>query len=260
MEIAKLSETVLSKNYGNDTIKISFKNGDTIITNKKYNNTKQISILTNKNTCVIKDSFKDLIALHELQHNEILFSHFLFNSETKTLTDLFSLRLSHFDDVTIEESHRDPFVKLFNNEIKNKDVKVISFENGKNIISVNGTPIIETNFNELKRINFEKAKELPTSFLYYDKDLEEANFPNVLKVSDKAFFTNEKMKFLNIPKAKYIGDFVLYKNKVMEEIYLPSATFIGSNFLLQDAEKKIHISNKLENFNNILLKIQSKTR
>ncbi|MDE6224220.1 MAG: leucine-rich repeat protein, partial [Alphaproteobacteria bacterium] len=177
------------------------------------------------------------------------------------LTDLFTLRI-HPDETFFktEETGIDPFVKLFNNEIKNKDVNVISFENGKKIISANGTPIVETNSNELRRINFEKAKDIPESFLFYDEDLEEANLPNASRILDNTFFNNKNMKVLNIPKAQYIGNNILYNNKVMEEIYLPSATYIGSDFLSQNENKKIHISDKLKNFNNILFKIQSKER
>ena len=257
METVKLQDVKFEKNYNNNTITISF-NNESVITNKEYHN-KTLSVFTNKNTFVIQNG--DKIKLQKLNYYEMIFSHFIFNSRAKRLTDLFTLRI-HPDETFFktEETDIDPFVKLFNNEIKNKDVNVISFENGKKIISANGTPIVETNSNELKRINFEKAKDIPESFLFYDEDLEEANLPNVSRVLDNTFFNNKNMKVLNIPKAQYIGNNILYNNKVMEEIYLPSATYIGSDFLLQNENKKIHISDKLKNFNNILFKIQSKER
>ncbi|MGN0929148.1 MAG: hypothetical protein ACI4N3_00725 [Alphaproteobacteria bacterium] len=263
MEIFKLSDTIIKPNYKNDTTRIYFKDiRDTIFTDKEYFNT-YTSIFTNSNTFVIQDN--DLVALHELQSNEIIFSHFLFNLEKNTLTDLLSLRLSTLkNEVITEKNHSDSFVKVFNNEIKNKTVSIISYlgldVTGKKIIAADGSPIVEVKDNKLIRINFTKAKEIPTSFLYLDKDLEEANFPNALKISDTAFFNNKNMKILNVPKAKYIGNFVLYNNKIMEKIYLPSATYIGSEFLSKNENKKIHISNKLENFNNILFKIQNKER
>lgn len=228
MKTVNFNDVTEKRNWDNETTKFHF-NNDVIVTDRMFGYPmSDIIVYTNENTFIYSDGCNGVMKIHKLEANEVLFSHFLFNLETRTLTDL--LLLEHKNP-----EQTDPFVKLFNDEIKHKRVSIISYlgmgVSGKKIIAANEIPIVETNFNKLKRINFGKAKIIPENFLRLDRDLEDANLPNVSKISDYSFRGNVHMKILNAPNVKEIGDEVLWLNADMKMCYIPLVNDIGSEFL-----------------------------
>ncbi|MBD5404981.1 hypothetical protein HDR59_00340 [bacterium] len=245
-----------TRNLYKETTKFHLKDG--IITTDRmfgYPNSGTI-VYTNKDTFIYSDSYNEIIKIHKLKKNEILFSHFLFDLKTNTLTDLLLLDKSEAKN----PNHIDPFVKLFNKEIKGKEVSIISYlglgVTGKKIIAANDTPIVEVKDNKLKRINFEKAKSIPTNFLYLDEDLEEANLPNVLKISDYSFYGNYHMKMLNAPRARKIGRKVLWRNTDMKMAYIPLVNDIGPEFLRLNTNKEA--VDVISNLDDDWIKMQNK--
>lgn len=234
MKIVNFNDFKEKRNLYKETTKFHLKDG--IITTDRmfgYPNSETI-VYTNKDTFIYSDSYNEIIKIHKLKENEILFSHFLFDFKTKTLTDLLLLDGN--------QNPIDPFVKLFNKEIKGKEVSIISYHGldviGKKIIAANDTPIVEVKDNKLKRINFEKAKSIPANFLRLDEDLEDANLPNVSKISDYSFRNNVHMKILNAPRAREIGREVLWRNIDMKMAYIPLVNDIGSEFLYLKPNKE----------------------
>ncbi len=252
METVNFNDFTEKTNDDNKTTKFHF-NNDVIVTDRMFcYPMSDIIVYTNENTFIYSDGCNGVMKIHKLESNEVLFSHFLFNLETRTLTDLLLLERKNPEQA-------DPFVKLFNDEIKHKRVSIISYlgigVSGKKIIAANEIPIVETNFNKLKRINFGKAKIIPANFLRLDRDLEDASLPNVSKISDYSFRDNVHMKVLNAPNVKDIGDEVLWRNTDMKMCYVPLVTDIGSEFLsLHPDRGSIDVVASLEN----CIKIQDK--
>lgn len=239
MKKVNFDDVTVRRNSDNEIVRFNVK-GRHLLTDRMFGYpTSDIVVYTYKDIFIIEDHYHRIIKVHDLKENEILFSHFLFDLKTNTLTDLLLLDKSEAKN----PNHIDPFVKLFNNEIKGKEVSIILYLGlseviGKKIITANDTPIVEIKDNKLKRINFEKAKSIPENFLYLDEDLEEANLPNALEISDYSFHDNYHMKMLNAPRARKIGRRVLWRNTDMKMAYIPLVNDIGPKFLWLNPKKE----------------------
>ena len=260
MKKVNFDETVsfndVTINSDNEIVRFNVK-GRHLITDRMFSYPmSDIVVYTSNDIFIIEDIYHRIIKIHDLKKDEILFSHFLFDLKTNTLTDLLLLDKSEAKN----PNHIDPFVKLFNNEIKGKEVSIISYlglgVTGKKIIAANDTPIVEVKDNKLKRINFEKAKSIPANFLYLDEDLEDANLPNVLKISDYSFYDNYHMKMLNAPRTRKIGRKVLWRNTDMKMAYIPLVNDIGSEFLYLNPNKEA--VNVKSNLDDDWIKMQNK--